>query len=161
MTVVATRMNSRLAQIMKQGKGVYVVDALRKADAAIAEMREPLLTSIDEHLLAMEAIMAEGDLSPPNMGRLYRLAADVIALCVAEQTDAVQIAARSLCALIDQAARPTQGLREGVQVHIASLKLLHRATSQSDWQTAILDGLARVLAKQAKVDAAEISQAIA
>ncbi|PHY13623.1 hypothetical protein CSW58_04530 [Caulobacter sp. B11] len=141
------RMRPRLAQLVKQSGGMYVTDALKRADAALEVMREPLLTSIDDYLVKFDTLLEAPD-APDLIDTLYRCSADVISLSGAEQTDAVQTAARSLCDLVGEAGAVTPALLAGIKVHVASIKLLHRATLDPATQAPILAGLARVLEKQ-------------
>jgi hypothetical protein len=145
--VKKSRMRPRLAQLVKQAGGMYVMDALKRADATLEEMREPLLTSIDDYLVRFDTQLLEPD-APGLVEKLYSGAADVISLCGAERTDAVQTAARSLCELLDEAGPMTPSLLAGVKVHVGAIKLLHRTKLDPATERPILDGLARVLEKQ-------------
>ncbi|HWW25749.1 MAG TPA: hypothetical protein VNZ85_07650, partial [Caulobacter sp.] len=69
-------------------------------------------------------------------------------LCGAERNVAVQVAARSLCELLDEADGLTPSTLAGIKVHIASIKLLHRAPDDPALQGPILQGLASVLEKR-------------
>jgi hypothetical protein len=81
------------------------------------------------------------------MEALYARAGDIVSLSGAERNEAVQIAARSLCDLLDEAAGLTPSVLAGIKVHIASIKLLHRAPDNPTLQAPILQGLASVLEK--------------
>jgi hypothetical protein len=45
--VKKSRMRPRLGQLMNQAGGMYVVDALKRADAMMETLREPSLLGID------------------------------------------------------------------------------------------------------------------
>lgn len=140
-------MRPRLGRLVRQGGGCYVVDALRRADAAIDEMREPLLLTIDQHISTLEDLAGALSCGAGQVSSIYQSASDIISLCVAEQNEAVEAAARSLCCLVDESRSMNTSLVEGVFVHVASIKLLHRAPC-SDLQAPILAGLRKVLEKQ-------------
>ncbi|WP_426043807.1 hypothetical protein [Caulobacter sp. DWR3-1-2] len=116
--VKKSRMRPRLGQLMAQKGGIYVGEALKRADG------------------------------PARIEGLYARAADIVSLCGAERNEAVEIAARSLCDLLDEAGALTPTVQAGVKVHVASIKLLHRADANSAMQDIILQGLASVLEKQ-------------
>ena len=140
-------MRPRLASLIKQSGGMYVAEALKQADGLIAQMREPLLATIDDHIADLETTLA-GGVEAKALGKFYQTSTNIIALCIVEKTQAVAIAARSLCALVDEARGPSPALSDGIAVHVASIKLLHRADGEAAWQAPILAGLARVLEKQ-------------
>lgn len=150
--VKKSRMRPRLAGLMAQRGGLYVADALKHADAALETLREPSLTGIDDYIAALDALLVSAP--DPAMGdrarieTLYARAADIVSLCGAERNEAVQIAARSLCDLLDEADGLTPAALAGVKVHVGSIKLLHRADADPAAHDAILQGLASVLEKQ-------------
>ena len=146
--VKKSRMKPRLGQLMAQQGGMYVAEALKRADATLETLREPSLLGIDDYIAALDTLLAS-DLEPcVRMERLYARAADIVSLSGAERNDAVQIAARSLCGLLDEADDLNPTVLAGVKVHIASIKLLHRADSDPATHEIILQGLASVLEKQ-------------
>ena len=147
--VKKSRMRPRLAQLMAQkGGGMYVAEALKAADATLETLREPSLTGIDGYIAALDALLASDLAEPTLVESLYARAADIVSLCGAERNEAVQVAARSLCDLLDEAGALTPSVLAGVKVHIASIKLLHRAGSDPTTHDIILQGLASVLEKQ-------------
>jgi hypothetical protein len=146
--VKKSRMKPRLGQLMAQKGGMYVAEALKRADAALETLREPSLNGIDDYLAALDALLATGLDEATLVERLYARAGDIVSLSGAERNQAVQIAARSLCDLLDEADGLTPSALAGVKVHIASIKLLHRAPDNPALQKPILQGLASVLEKQ-------------
>lgn len=145
------RMRPRLAQLMaEKSGGMYVAEALKRADATLETLREPSLTGIDELIVALEALLAaEVEAEPAaRIESLYQLAANIVGLCGAERNAAVQVAARSLCELLDEADGLTPSTLAGIKVHVASIKLLHRAPDNPALQGPILQGLASVLEKR-------------
>ncbi|CAN5315038.1 hypothetical protein BH10PSE4_BH10PSE4_15910 [soil metagenome] len=146
--VKKSRMRPRLGQLMAQKGGMYVAEALKRADATLETLREPSLVGIDDYITALEALMVvEGD-DAARSERLYARASDIVSLCGAERNEAVQVAARSLCDLLDEADGLPPSVQAGVKVHIASIKLLHRSDSDPSMHDIILQGLASVLEKQ-------------
>lgn len=145
------RMRPRLAQLMaEKSGGMYVAEALKRADATLETLREPSLTGIDELIVALDALLAaEVEAEPAaRIESLYQLAANIVGLCGAERNAAVQVAARSLCELLDEADGLTPSTLAGIKVHVASIKLLHRAPDNPALQGPILQGLASVLEKR-------------
>jgi hypothetical protein len=150
--VQKSRMRPRLAQLMAEKGGIYVAEALKRADAALEVLREPSLLGIDGHIAALDALLASGADAPALCEGLYSRAADIISLSGAERHEAVQVAARSLCELLDEVMDATEGLPPsalaGVKVHLASIKLLHRTPDDPAVHGPILRGLASLLDKQ-------------
>ena len=145
------RMRPRLAQLMaEKSGGMYVAEALKRADATLETLREPSLTGIDELIVALDArLAAEAEAEPAaRIESLYQLAANIIGLCGAERNVAVQVAARSLCELLDEADGLPPSTLAGIKVHVASIKLLHRAPDNPALQGPILQGLASLLEKR-------------
>ena len=146
--VKKSRMRPRLGQMMAQKGGMYVAEALKRADATLETLREPSLTGIDDYIAALDTLLASDAEPRAKVEGLYTRAADIVSLCGAERNDAVQVAARSLCDLLDEADDMSPAVLAGVKVHISSIKLLHRAGSDPTTHGIILQGLASVLEKQ-------------
>jgi len=146
--VKKSRMKPRLGQLMSQKGGIYVAEALKRADATMETLREPSLTGIDDYLTALDALLASDLDEAAVMEGLYARAGDIVSLSGAEHNEAVQIAARSLCDLLDEAHGLTPSVLAGIKVYIASIKLLHRAPDDAALHEPILQGLASVLEKQ-------------
>jgi hypothetical protein len=146
--VKKSRMKPRLGQLMAQKGGMYVAEALKRADATLETLREPSLLGIDDYIASLDTLLASDLEESVKVERLYARASDIVSLSGAERNDAVQIAARSLCGLLDEADGLNPTVLAGVKVHIASIKLLHRADSDPATHGIILQGLASVLEKQ-------------
>jgi hypothetical protein len=146
--VKKSRMKPRLGLLMSQKGGMYVAEALKRADATMEVLREPSLLGIDDYIAALDTLLASDLEDGAKVERLYARAADIVSLSGAERNGAVQIAARSLCGLLDEADGLNPTVLAGVKVHIASIKLLHRADADPTTHGVILQGLASVLEKQ-------------
>ena len=145
--VKKSRMKPRLGQLMAQKGGMYVAEALKRADATMETLREPSLSGIDDYITALDALLTSGLDEAVLMEGLYARAGDIVSLSGAERNEAVQIAARSLCDLLDEAHGLTPSVLAGIKVYIASIKLLHRAPDDAALHGPILQGLASVLEK--------------
>jgi hypothetical protein len=146
--VKKSRMKPRLGQLMAEKGGMYVAEALKRADATLEILREPSLTGIDGYIAALDGLV-ESDLDDATrISALYRRAGDVVSLSGAERNTSVELAARSLCDLLDDAEILTPSLLAGVKVHLASIKLLHRATADPSVHEPVLAGLAALVEKQ-------------
>jgi len=146
--VKKSRMKPRLGQLMTQKGGMYVAEALKRADATLETLREPSLTGIDAYIAALDALLASGLDDAALVEALYARSGDIVSLSGAERSTAVQVAARSLCDLLDEADGLPPSTLAGIKVHVASIKLLHRAPDNPALQAPILQGLASVLEKQ-------------
>ncbi|CAN7607422.1 hypothetical protein [Caulobacter sp. LjRoot300] len=146
--VKKSRMKPRLGQLMTQKGGMYVAEALKRADATLETLREPSLSGIDDYIAALDALLAADLDDAARIEALYARSGDIVSLSGAELGKAVQVAARSLCDLLDEADGLTPSALAGIKVHVASIKLLHRAPDNPTLQGPILQGLASVLEKQ-------------
>ncbi|MFZ0269576.1 hypothetical protein [Caulobacter sp.] len=140
-------MRPRLGQLMTQAGGMYVVDALKRADAVMETLREPSLLGIDDYIDSLDKLLTSGLDDATVIERLYARASDIVSLSGSERNEAIQIAARSLCDLLDETVGLTPSALAAVKVHISTIKLLHRAPDNPELQTPILEGLASVLEK--------------
>ncbi len=145
--VKKSRMKPRLGQLMAEKGGMYVAEALKRADATLEVLREPSLTGIDDYITALDNLLIAEIDDALRIEKLYARAGDIVSLSGAERSEAVQIAARSLCDLLDE-AEDLASVLAGVKVHIASIKLLHRAPDDPAMHEPILKGLASVLEKR-------------
>jgi hypothetical protein len=146
--VKKSRMRPRLGQMMAQKGGMYVAEALKRADATLEVLREPSLAGIGDYLISLDTLLASSLEDEVKVEQLYARASDIVSLSGAERNDAVQVAARSLCNLLDEADGLNATVVAGVKVHIASIRLLHRAAADPTTHAIILQGLASVLEKQ-------------
>ncbi|MES2722636.1 MAG: hypothetical protein V4656_05740 [Pseudomonadota bacterium] len=132
----------RLAKLIKAPGGLYVPEALKRGAAAMEESRESSLSEIDAALAAMDAMAATPGFDPEAM---YEQSARLISFCGAFDDDSLATAARSLCELLDRAGEAGRRDDRGVQVHLASLRLLHRTGADEATRKVILKGLAQVV----------------
>jgi hypothetical protein len=156
--VKKSRMKPRLGQLMSQKGGMYVAEALKRADATLETLREPSLTGIDDYITALDALLTSELDDTALIEALYVRAGDIVSLSGAERNEAVQIAARSLCDLLDEIHGLTPSVLAGIKVYIASIKLLHRAPDNPTLQEPILQGLASVLEKQRNENRAQSAE---
>ncbi|MFZ3005512.1 MAG: hypothetical protein WA047_05005 [Phenylobacterium sp.] len=132
----------RLAQLIKAPGGLYVPEALKRGAAAMEESRETCLSEVDEALATMDAMAATPGFDAEAM---YEQSARLISFCGAFDNDSLATAARSLCELLDRAGEAGRSDDRGVQVHLASLRLLHRTEADEATRKVILKGLAQVV----------------
>ena len=132
----------RLAQLIKAPGGLYVPEALKRGAAAMEASRETCLSEVDEALATMDAMAATPGFDAEAM---YEQSARLISFCGAFDNDSLATAARSLCELLDRAGEAGRRDDRGVQVHLASLRLLHRTEADEATRKVILKGLAQVV----------------
>jgi hypothetical protein len=58
--VKKSRMKPRLGQLMSQKGGMYVAEALKRADATLETLREPSLSGIDDYITALDNLLTSG-----------------------------------------------------------------------------------------------------
>lgn len=139
MSVIRILQQSRLGAKMSQRGGILIGDALKAAEKVILEQRENCLAEIDR---ALER------LSNPEMehAALYTEAANVVAMCVGPEDKAVAAAAGSLCDLLDASQESRVVDRRAIDLHVASIRALHRTNADAAVKRDVLAGLARLAA---------------
>lgn len=143
-TVRKFRVKTRLASMIKEPGGIHVSEALKRGEEAIASHSEASLNMIDDCLARIEALFTDPKSDPEEM---YRLSTDIVTLCAVLPDPALSEVARSLCELLDHSIEAGRLNHQAVQVHIASMKLLHRTGLGPEASQEILESLTRMVAK--------------
>ncbi len=133
---------TNLSKLIKTPGGIHAGEALKRGEAALEGARESCLSEVDVALEAMEALVANPGFDPEA---LYNLSAQMINFCGVFADDSLLTAARSLCELLDRSGEAGRRDDRGIQVHLASLRLLHRTHADAKTRAAILEGLAQVV----------------
>ena len=143
-TVRKFRVKTRLSSMIKEPGGIHISEALKRGEEVIASQTEVCLDQIDKCIARIEALFSDPNHDPEEM---YRLSTDIVTLCAVLPDPALSEVARSLCELIDQASETGRRKPQAVQVHIASMKLLHRTGLDSSASHEILHSLNKMVAK--------------
>jgi hypothetical protein len=130
--------------MIREPGGIHVSEALRRGEEVIAGQTEVCLDKIDSCIGRIEEMFADPGHDPEEM---YRLSTDIVTLCAVLPDPALSEVARSLCELIDQASETGRRKPQAVQVHIASMKLLHRTGLDPAASQEILESLNKMVAK--------------
>ncbi|MFM8755262.1 MAG: hypothetical protein ACKODL_11355 [Phenylobacterium sp.] len=138
------RVKTRLSSMIKEPGGIHVSEALKRGEAVIASRVDDYLNEIDVCIAGIEANFANPKGDPEEM---YRLATNIVTLCAVLPDPALSEVARSLCELIDQTGETGRRNPQAIQVHIASMKLLHRTGLDLKASEEILDSLKKMVAK--------------
>lgn len=138
---------SRLASLIRQPGGMHVSEALKRGEAALGEHRESCLAHIDAAFARIEGLIATPGYDPEAV---YEASADIVALCAVFTDDSLASVSRSLCELIDRASDGGTLDDRSVQVHLASMRLLHRTGAGPEQRAAIVEGLAKVVDRQSR-----------
>lgn len=139
-----------LTALMKKPGGMYANEALKRASEALEAMQDECLNGVDDALEKMEALRKGVADKGLDIETMYALSASVIDLCGGVAEEGLETAARSLCDYLDRIGEGERLDLRGVDVHIASMRLLHRSPAPPEARLAILDGLAKVVALQSK-----------
>jgi len=134
----------KLATLLRQPGGVRVRDALARAQAALEELHEACLESIDT---ALETTDIQLPRWPASAEEIYDQSTRIIDACNQPQERALAIAARSLCDIVDQLDSTDPRTLEAVKVHVKAFRVLHRSDAPEEARNMILDGLEAVCAK--------------
>lgn len=143
-TVRKFRVKTRLASMIREPGGIHVSEALKRGEEVIASQMDICLDQIDTCIARIETMFSDPQHDPEEM---YRLSTDIVTLCAVLPGPALADVARSLCELIDQASETGRRNPQAVQVHIASMKLLHRTGLDPQASQEILDSLNKMVAK--------------
>lgn len=145
-TVRKFRVQTRLASMIREPGGIHISEALKRGDEVIAAQTDKFLDQIDACLASIETLFADPGHDPEEM---YRLSTDIVSLCAVLPDPSLADVARSLCELIDQAGETGRGRpkADAVQVHIASMKLLHRTGLDPAASREIVMSLGKMVAK--------------
>ena len=143
-TVRKFRAKTRLSSIIKEPGGIHVSEALKRGEAAIAVQSETTLDLIDVALARIEALLVDPKSDPEEM---YRCSTDIVGLCAVLPDRALSEVARSLCEMLDHSSETGRLKPQAVQVHIASMKLLHRTGLDAQASQEILESLTGMVAK--------------
>lgn len=135
---------TRLATLMRAPGGIHAGEAIRRSEEALAEHHEGCLNQIDLSLARLDTLLSTPGFDPEEM---YTTASGIVALCAVFTDGSLAEAARSLCELIDRASDGGRLDHSSIQVHLASLRLLHRTGAGPEARAAILGGLAKVVEK--------------
>lgn len=138
------RVKTRLSAMIKEPGGIHVSEALRRGEAVIASRADDYLNEIDVCIASIEANFADPKGDPEEM---YRLATNIVTLCAVLPDPALSEVGRSLCEPIDQSGETGRRNPQAIQVHIASMKLLHRTGLDLKASQEILDSLRKMVAK--------------
>lgn len=136
------RVRPRLALLMGERKdSIHVSQALQQAEKGLEKLRESCLEGLDRALDEMEGLVAQW---PASAEAIYILSGKMIDVTGPAEAKGVEVAARSLCDILDQGGGSDAKRLEAVKVHVASLRLLHRSSAPPEMQAQILGGLAQV-----------------
>lgn len=135
-----------LTKMMKEAGGMYAVEALRRADENLGELREGCLVNIDDVLDRLDAMAKAGIDTGPDFETAYGLSSQIIGLSGGAPELKLEEAARSLCDYLDRLAEGERLDLRGIGVHVSALRLLHRSPAGPQERRTILDGLAQVAA---------------
>lgn len=136
-----------LTEMMKKAGDISAGEALRRAGVALSAMEEECLGGVDVALDALDAQFKSGQVDVETM---YKESSDIVGLCGGLSTaEGLDEAARSLCDYLDRVGEGEPMDLRVIGVHIASMRLLHRSAAESEARKEVLDGLARVVARQA------------
>ena len=116
----------RLASLVRQSGGVTVGRALEAVPLHVEPLREQCLAAVDDHIAALEALVAEGE--PEDraaaLKAVYGRAAGVLDAAGPFDLEDVCKAAWSLCELVDRYGRAGRADWRAVEVHVQALHLL-------------------------------------
>lgn len=149
MSVVKThRVTYPLAQKVRRGPRIGVAMAITRAEAAVAGMRDRLLSQVDEQIAAAELALQEhsSNGSDAALAQLADCGEQLIGISGACGLPALADAALGLCDLLDWMQQSSRFQAQALAVHVAALRLL-RAKEDAGAARHVLDGLARVRAR--------------
>ncbi len=146
------KVHSRLSRLALGHGGITVSQALKRATAALDEIRPPCVAMIDECLADIDrrfGPLAAGRAAEP-LEDLYSLASCVIDVAGALPHSGLDQAANALCELVDLSVGSERVSWVAVDVHIRALHLLraHGPSLSEERRRAVISGLRDVVIKR-------------
>ncbi|MGA0605878.1 hypothetical protein ACO2Q0_07735 [Phenylobacterium sp. VNQ135] len=138
---------NRLAKALTQHSGLTMREAVKAADARLAQLRENTLTEIDGIVLRIQALSQDiTRLDDPRVQQVYGAANQIIALAgVFEKTELGE-AAYSLCELITRFRNTGRWSAAMVAVHVDALQVMRQVQDHDPAHcTALKHGLRKVV----------------
>jgi hypothetical protein len=141
---------NKLAKVLDDNNGMLVSQAVQRASANVASVRDELVLALDrklDQLVALAAVTSEAR-APDHVAQLYLLARDVMADAGMAGLEPMSRAGRSLCDLLSVDDHPR--LWVGIAVHIDGINALRRLgrTAAGPGVEAMLAGLEGVSRSQ-------------
>jgi hypothetical protein len=146
------RVKTRLNTLAFDGKGLMARDALMQAEAGVESMREALEETLADSVREIVEVFGPG--APDREGQdpmsLYVFGLAVIDACAIAPESGLDKVAHSLCTLADSFGSSERWDWQAVDVHIATLQLLHSdRTLSAAARNTVLAGLAEVNRRRA------------
>lgn len=149
--LIIRRVKSRLSRMALEPGGVTVAEGMKRANAALAAMREPSLAAIDGSLAELERRFGPAALQRDRerFADLSALSCKIIDLAMFATAEFAE-AARSTLELADECAVRGAWDWPTVDVHIGALALLRSQGERlsAEQRRAIVDGLQRVMQRR-------------
>lgn len=138
----------RLASLIGEPGGATVRAALDAVKVSLEPLREQCLGAVDEHISALEVLVAEGEPDDllATLETVYARASGVLDAAGPFDLEDVCKAAWSLCELSDRYTRMGRGDWRAIEVHVQALRLLRRLPRDGvEARRSVLAGLAELL----------------
>ena len=135
----------RLARQLRTDPNITTATAIRQAEAAVASLRERLLTEVDDQIARAEAALIDvlGTADREATERIYDCGDRLSGVAGACGLGALGDAALGACDLIDWMRQNEHWEPNALAVHVAALRLLRGGPDEAAAKD-VLDGLARV-----------------
>jgi hypothetical protein len=138
---------NRLAKAMVARGGMSASEALRSAQEAVEQVREPTLAAIDANLQEIYALsdQLKGGVDEDALHRMYVCSNQVVAMGGVFGLVELGQAAYSLCELISRFQTLDRFQQPMIQVHVDGLKLLRSPGDHvAEHRAQVLEGLRQV-----------------
>jgi hypothetical protein len=147
------RVPNKLAQLARGRGGIAVGEAVKRANAALNDLKDASIAIIDEQLAEIDRLFGSGnpDRTGLSLDLLYEQASQIIDAGGGLPGSGLEECARAVCDLVSVSRANNTCDWDAIDVHIATLKVL-RAQGQSLTalqRMTVLKGLSDVTAKRA------------
>jgi hypothetical protein len=144
---------NKLAQLARGRGGIAVGEAVKRANAALNDLKDASIAIIDEQLAEIDRLFGSGnpDRTGLSLDLLYEQASQIIDAGGGLPGSGLEECARAVCDLVSVSRANNTCDWDAIDVHIATLKVL-RAQGQSLTalqRMTVLKGLSDVTAKRA------------
>lgn len=151
--VIFRRVPNKLAQLARGRGGIAVGEAVKRANAALYDLKDASIAIIDEQMAEIDRLFGPGnpDRAGLSLDLLYEQASQIIDAGGGLPGSGLEECARAVCDLVSLSRANGICDWDAIDVHIATLKVL-RVQGQSLTalqRSTVLKGLSDVTAKRA------------
>jgi hypothetical protein len=136
---------NRLAGALQDGTNRTLREGIRAADRNLTYIAGDCLQHVEEAIARLEQLIADwpADGGSDRLQEFYGISLSIIGVASVVDLPQIDVAAKSLCDVLDGMITRGIEFREPVAVHVGAMRLLRNITNPTDSQH-VIDGLLKV-----------------